>query len=285
MKKLKRLLTIGIAVVLMVYSCVSFSACASFYCNPKGKDWYNSVSLPSILNPFDEIYDGCYSIQIDKDGKVVFNTLDGEEIKGFLTTSLNDGVMRTKVNIAFENGETAFGRCYTKDGGRYLTISYANKSYTFTNERQLSKEEFEAYRRQFIAFLSSVYETGSFPTQNEIENNSLYKKFTNYYQIDPAHGGPIRYEVLEKATIEKVEFFEEYNNTIKEITLTINGETVVCELASDCDVVGIINREMQEMLENDISEGDCLVGRRAYWNGREEVIVYEISKIFYFKNN
>ncbi len=263
---------------------VSFSSCISFYCDPKGKDWYNSISLPNISNPFNEIYDGSYSIRIDEDGGVVFKPLDGEEIKGTLTTSLNPRNTRTNVSIEFENGKTAWGYCYTRDKGRYLTIIFGNKSYVFTDKRQLSKEEFEVYRSQFIAFLSNVYETGVFPTQEEIENNSLYKQFTNYYQIDPGHGGPIHYETLERVTIEKIESVENYGDIIKEITVNINGESVVCQL--DLMVAARIrNGELQALSESDITEGDCLMGRYRYWHGLEEREEYRILEIFYLENN
>ena len=284
MKKIKRLLTIGLAVLLTLCMSVSFSSCISFYCDPKGKDWYNSISLPCISSPFNEIYDGSYSIRIDEDGGVVFKPLDGEEIKGTLTTSLNPRNTRTNVDIAFENGKTAWGYCYTRNKGRSLTIIDDNRSYVFTDKRQLSKEEFEIYRNQFIAFLSNVYETGLFPTREEIENNSLYKKFTNYYQIDPGHGGPIHYETLERVTIEKIETVEKYGKISKEITVNIDGESVVCQLEL-MNVVRVKNGELQALSENDIMEGDCLIVRQGYWNGLEGKEEYRIFGIFYLENN
>ena len=278
MKKIKKLLTIGLAVLFVLGVGASFSGCSTFYCNPKGKDWYNAISLPSITNPFNEIYDGCYSIQIDKEGNVLFKPLNGEEIKGKITTRLNDKHFWTDVTIQFENGGWLSGKCYKNNSGRVLIIN-SDRQYTFTDKKQLSKEEFENNRKQFIDFLTNVYQTGIFPTQQEIETNSLYQQFTNYYQIDPCCGGPIVYDTLEKATIEKIETTENG----KEITLTVGEESIVCQMETENFIVANIgNDKITALSESDITLGDCLAQKINYWHGLYGTNEYRINRIFYF---
>ena len=149
---MKKFLSVCFAILLTICMSISFVGCSSFYCNPRGKDWYNYISLPNIANPFNEIYDGSYSIQIDKEGNVVFKTLDGEELKGTLSTSLNLENTLTDVSIQFENGKTVTGHCQKGKEWRMLTINYDYMIYRFSGTRQMSKEEFETYRSQFIEF-------------------------------------------------------------------------------------------------------------------------------------
>ena len=261
---MKKILSIGLAVVLTMCMGLSLVGCFSYYHNPKGKEWYNIASLPYISNPFNAIYDGCYSIQIDKDGTVAFKTLKGEEIKGTLSTSFGHKNLSSfaDISIQFENGKTATGKCSTKDKERTLSIYYDGRTYKFGEKRQLSKEEFETYRSQFVQFLISVYQTGSFPTEQEIENNSLYQQFTNYFQIDPCCGGPFVYDTVRKGTIEKIEDV----NSWKELTLTVDGERVVCETESDTFVALIKNGEITELDLSDIKEGECLISYEGSYN-------------------
>lgn len=280
MKKLKKLLSILLSCLLMLCMSISLFGCSTFYCDPKGKDWYNSISLPNISNPFNEIYDGCYSIQIDKEGNVLFKPLNGEEIKGKITTRFNDKHFWTDVTIQFENGSWSSGKCYKHDTRRFLTIN-SDRRYTFTDKRQFSKEEFENNRRQFIDFLTNVYQTGIFPTKQEIAVNSLYQQFTNYFQIDSHHGGPIVYDRVEKANIIKIETTENG----KEITLAIEEETIVCQIETENFIVAnISNDKITELSESDITLGDCLVQKLSYWHGLYGTYEYSISKIFYFNN-
>ncbi len=280
---MKKVFSLCFAILLTICMSISFVGCISFYCNPRGKDWYNHISLPSITNPFDGTYDGSYSIQIDKEGNVVFKTLDGEELKGTLSTSLNDVNPWTEVFIQFENGRAASGKCYRKNGGRTLQIHYDHKVYNFSDTRQMSKEEFETYRSQFIEFLTNVCETGNFPTQEEIANNDLYQQFTNYYQIDPCCGGPIEYETLEKATIEKIEKIEEWSEDLL-LTIRINGESddYVAYEGDSLVIVSIDkNGEFKEIAFSDIKEGECLVSRDSYYSNGETG--YYIDRIFYIE--
>ena len=280
MRKIKKIWTIWFAVLLMLFMSISFSACSNFYCDPKGKDWYNLISLPSISNPFNEIYDGCYSIKIDKDGSVLFKPLNGEEVKGNITTSFNDKHFWTDVTIQFEDGTWSSGKCYSNKSGRVLTINYGQE-YRFTDKRQLSKEEFESNREQFIDFLTNVYQRGVFPAQQEIESNSLYQQFTNYYQIDPCCGGPIVYDIVERATIENIETIENG----KEITLTVGEESIVCQIETENFIVAnVSNDKITELSKNDISLGDCLVQKTSFWHGLYGTYEYRITRIFYFNN-
>ena len=280
MKKIKKLLTIGLAVLLMLCMSVSLSGCSKFYCDPKGKEWYNTISLPSISNPFNEIYDGCYSIQIDRDGNVLFKPLNGEQIKGKITTRFNDKHFWTDVTIQFENGGLASGKCYKDKTSRVLIIN-SDRQYTFTDKKRLSKEEFENNRNQFINFLTNVYQTGIYPTQQEIAVNSLYQQFTNYYQIDPCCGGPFVYDVVEKANIINIETTENG----KEITLAIQEENIVCQMETENFIVANIdNGKITALVESDITLVDCLVQKSSYWNGLYGTNEYRIERIFYFGN-
>ena len=259
--------------------CISFSfiGCSTFYCDPKGKDWYNLASLPSIYAPFNEVYDGSYYIKIDKNGEVIFKPLNGEEIKGTVTTYPHEVQFFTCLTIQFENGKVAGGTCKTTRTGRSLSITY-DRTYQFTDKRQLSKEEVEGVRHQFIDFLSSVYQTGVYPTQQEIATNSLYRQFTNYHQIDPCCGGPIVYDIIQRATIIKIE------PTIdgKAITLSVKEETITCLIETNNFIVASINNnQIIEMIENDITPGDCLVQISPIYESDK---IYEIYRIFYLNN-
>lgn len=268
MKKIEKLLTIGFAVLLVLCTSISLIGCSVVCFDPRGREWYNSISLPSIEEPFNEIYDGCYSIQIDKDGNVLFKPLNGEEINGKLTISSNDKYSNsTGIAIEFENGKIARGSCYKTS----LSIYYDNESYSFRDERQLSKEEFEICRAQFIELLINVFQTGNFPTQQEIENNDLYKEFTNYYQIDPCCGGPIVYDTVEKVTIEAIEIME-YG---KRIVLDTGGERFYgYKMEEDIIVASIKNGELKELALSDVKEGECLVSLNSKG----------IYRIFYIEN-
>ena len=38
-------------------------------------DWYNCAKLPSMEDPFAEVYDGCYTIKIDENNNVSFKSI------------------------------------------------------------------------------------------------------------------------------------------------------------------------------------------------------------------
>lgn len=261
---MRKFLSVVLAVLLIVCTGLTLVGCASSYYDPRGKKWYNATPTPNITYPFREIYDGCYAIQIDKDGNTELQTLNGEVVKGKLSVSFRKkNILKSAViSVEFENGKTATGSCSKRDNTRSLSIYYDGVTYNFTDTRQLSKDEFDAYRAQFTEFLIGVYQTGVFPSETEIENNSLYQKFTNYFQIDPCCGGPFVYDTVRKGTIEKIEDV----NRWKELTLTVDGERVVCETESNTFVALIKNGEITELDLSDIKEGECLISYEGSYN-------------------
>ena len=276
---IKKVFSVVFVFLFISCFCLSFTGCVS-YCDPRGKDWYNRCLLPSIYQPFNEVYDGSYSIKIDKSGNVLFKPLNGEEIKGKLYTELVS--MKTSLTIEFENGETSTGYCYNQDGDRTMYIYYGGKSYDFSGVRQYTKEEFDEYRRQFIEFLSEVYQTNKFPTQQEIERNESYRKFTNYHQVDPCCGGPIVYETVERATINNVEI-RKIRPQIFELELSVSLEDKsFVSVTAPITVINIENGEIKELSFQDITEGECLVTHEVRWNSGEKDVV---KRIFYFDKN
>lgn len=275
----KKVLAIAASFLFISCFCLSFTGCVS-YCDPRGKDWYNMCSLPSIDAPFNEIYDGCYYIKIDKDGNVLFKPLSGEEIKGKLY--IERANTKARLTVEFENGETSTGLCRKQDGERTMYIHYGLNTYYFSGVRQYTKEEFDEYRRQFIEFLSEVYQTNKFPTQQEIERNESYRKFTNYHQVDPCCGGPIVYETVERATINNVEIREIRSQIFEvELSVSLEDKSFVC-VTDSITVVNIENGEIKELSIQDITEGECLVTHEVWWNSGEKDV---IKRIFYFDKN
>lgn len=261
---------------MLIFVCASLVGCSEHhYCDPRGKEWYNSPSLPNITNPFEEIYDGSYAIQIDKDGRVKLTTLTGEVKEGTLTASYNGENWRSaKISIEFEDGETATGSCSKYADGRILSIYYKWKMYSFVDTKQLSKEEFEEYREGFVEFLVDVYETGKFPTYEELEANSLYRQFVDCAQ---RYGSSkYEYETLEKVTVEKIEATE-YYEYMKNVTLTVDGESKVYSLCDDANIAIIRNGQIEKLDFSDLMVGECLV--ELYEND------HVIEGIFYIENN
>ncbi|MBE7079137.1 MAG: hypothetical protein E7380_04705 [Clostridiales bacterium] len=278
---MKRLLSIWLAFLLAIFMGISLVGCESEeederarYCDPRGKVWYNEESLPNVEEPFEKGYDGSCYIQIDKEGNVLFKPLDGEEMRGTLTTSKDELLKRTEVSISLENGGLATGDCWQNKYGRDLWIWYNGKCYYFDDKQKISKEEFEEYRGQFVDFLLGVYETGIFPTEEEIAKNELYRKFTHYMQIDPCCGGPITYSTVEKATIKRI-YSRAYE---EEVVLEIDGKTVTCSQYHP--IVALITQsgEIKELSYEDVRKGDCLVRRQKKSDG-----TYSIEGIFYIE--
>ena len=278
---MKKISTVILSVILFICSCLSFTSCLNKYCDPRGKAWYNYTSLPDISNPFAATYDGSYSVQIDKKGNIEFKTLNGDVLTGTLSCSFDRDRYLADIDIQFDNGETAGGYCEQTSKGRNLKLIYKHTSYEFGDKRQTSKEEFEEYRRQFVGFLTNVYETGVFPTEEEIKVNSDYRQFTDYHQIDPCCNGPIDYEQLEKAVIEKVEIAE-YNERIAIIMVNVGGESFSCEVIISSLEIALITRdgEIKELGIDEVKEGGCLLTKYGY--GED---LYSLSRIFYIEGN
>ncbi len=47
-------------------------------------DWYNCSKLPNMEDPYAEVYDGCYSIEIDENNNVTFKSINQEQLNGIL---------------------------------------------------------------------------------------------------------------------------------------------------------------------------------------------------------
>lgn len=293
---MKKLSSILLAVLLALCMAVGFLACETSlnepqddgYCDPKGKVWYNRVSLPNLSDPFEESYDGIYSIEIDDSGKVVFKPSDGVILNGDLTASNRETHEITDISIQFEDGTTATGTCRkgkstTGETVPFLDIMRRDLSgilsfYYFSDKQQLSKVEFETYRSQFIDFLIDVYQTDEFPTEEEIENNELYQKFVDYSQIDPCCGGPFTYFIAEKVVIEKVERKIYYEDSIV-LTLTLNGGGETRADTSNTFATTIKNGEIIEMPLSEVVEGECLIVRgKGHGN-------YNVDGIIYIQND
>lgn len=162
-------------------------------------DWYNSSKLPSMEDPFAEVYDGSYTIKIDKNNNVIFSTFDEEELKGKLEFVEKEFTIH--IEIKFENDKIANGSLSIINNAPYLIVFYKGVNYSFTSSRSISKDEFVSYRNDFNAFLRNSFENDNYPTIEEVENNSLYREYTNYSQIDPCCNGPKIYTSVNKVSI------------------------------------------------------------------------------------
>ncbi len=290
----KKFLTVILIAIFIFLVNISFVGCSIIDCKPEGKQWYNCSSLPSIDSPYNAIYDGMYSITINKKGRTEFTTLDGEILVGSLKTVCKEGLFKRKERYLLLNESYASVNCYQKQDERFLIFSYKGVKYMFSGERQHTKDEFEAYRLQFVDFLTNVYNTGIFPTLEEIKNNDLYKQFTDLVQIDPAHNGPYRYSTLTKIIIEKVEretivvttnpdgtpalYWEETT-----ISVNMNGENFTFVTRDELPVTAIKNNEIKQLEMKDIKEGECLANVYDYRQGSG--IQYSITSIFYIENS
>lgn len=271
---MKRIISLFLS--LICCSCL-FSGCNSSYCDPKDKEWYNAALLPDIRNPFNEVYDGKYSIQIDKDGNVTFKTLKGETFNGYITKSFKNKTLRsTNISIQFDNGKTATARCSKTDTGRQLTITNDFKDYYFSDKKCVSKQEFETYRSQFIDFLTNVYNTGVYPALTEVAHNNLYIQFTNYVQIDPCCGGPFIYDSAQKANLQNVESTENKYYYSVDCRVGSDSEALNKKISVEEDFENIVLVKKQGTLEklNEIREGDCLI----LWESNDT-----IDMIYYFE--
>lgn len=230
---------------------------ATYNYNPCGKEWYNNTARPSIAYPFREQYDGSYSITIDRDGNVLV-IIDGEEIKGKVSIEKENRILNstTTLTFEFENGKTAEGYCHWDNDGRSMGIKYESQWYHFSNKSGMTKAEADEYRAGLISFMRGIYDGEDFPTKDEILDSSILKEYTHFSQIDPGHGGPIRYYVLEKATVESIDLD---GHTV---TLNINGETEQCKFDDNHFYVACIgDGDFSKLTVDDSLVGECLVVR------------------------
>lgn len=263
---MKKLSSILLAVLLALCMAVGFLACETSlnepqddgYCDPKGKVWYNRVSLPNLSDPFIESYDGIYSIEIDNSGKVVFKPSDGVILNGDLTASKSERQKIMNISIQFEDGTTATGTCYKTDNDfRGLSIYYLSKSYYFTGKRQYTKQEVEDYRSQLIQLLVEVYnEERFFPSQNEIKSNDLYKEYTDFSQVDPCCGGPITYTEADSAVIEDI--YDYYDGSL---TIYAYGQRFIGYIYPDVYFAVIKDGKLYKLSASEMRTGQCLIVR------------------------
>lgn len=231
---------------------------ATYNCNPCGKEWYNNTARPSIAYPFREQYDGSYSITIDRDGNVLV-IIDGDEIKGKVSIEKENRILNsmTTLTFEFENGKTAEGYCYWDNDGRSMGIKYESRWYNFNDKIGMTKAEADEYRAGLISFMRGIYDGEDFPTKDEILDSSILKEYTHFSQIDPGHGGPIMYYVLEKATIESIDL------EAHTVTLNINGEIEQCNFdEDDLCVAYVSDGDFSELTVDDSVVGECLVVRK-----------------------
>ena len=185
-------------------------------------DWYNCAKLPSMEDPFAEVYDGCYSIEIDENNNVTFKSINQEQLNGTLEYEVKEYTFDIK--ITFENNEIAKGSLSISNDSPYLRFFYKGVNHCFSKSEALSKEEFELYRSEFNAFLRDSFNNNTYPSLEEVETDELYRQYTNFHQIDPCCNGPKIYVGVNKVSIitdfEKGEISATYNDgAIKNINI------------------------------------------------------------------
>lgn len=290
---MKKTIIIAITFLLIACTTLSLAGCIfdkstrSTFCDPKGKEWHNFEHFPSIGAPCSEVYEGGYSIKIDDNGNVEFKLITGEVLKGTLTilsVKKKTGT-RSYISIQFENGKTVSGDCIQNKSGRFLDFIYENRIYQFSDKIRCTKEEMDVYRGQLVEFLIGVYKTGVFPTQEEIANNELYRKFTGYSQVDPHHGGPIRYKTAERAKVLNVFML----NDIASVYVDINGEVVECTtdggLPKCYEIKNGTIQRIEVESKYDVKKGECLISREKKYSYENDKTTYEINDIIYVESN
>ena len=185
-------------------------------------DWYNCAKLPSMQDPFAEVYDGCYSIEIDENNNVTFKSINQEQLNG--TLEYEEKEYTFDIKITFENNEIAKGSLSISNDSPYLRFFYKGVNHCFSKSEALSKEEFELYRSEFNAFLRDSFNNNTYPSLEEVETDELYRQYTNFHQIDPCCNGPKIYVGVNKVSIitdlEKGEIVATYNDgTIDNINI------------------------------------------------------------------
>ena len=177
-------------------------------------DWYNCAKLPSMEDPFAEVYDGCYTIKIDENNNVSFKTINQEQLKG--TLEYEEKEYTIDIKITFENNEIANGSVSISNAVPYMNLFYKGVNHCFSKAKVVSKEEFEQYRNDFNKFLRETFIENNYPTIEEVETDELYRQYTNFHQIDPCCNGPKQYISVNKVVIdintEKDEFIVTYSD-------------------------------------------------------------------------
>ena len=196
-------------------------------------DWSNCTKLPSMEDPFAEVYDGCYSIEIDENNNVTFKSINQEQLNGTLEYEVKEYTFDIK--ITFENNEIAKGSLSISNDSPYLRFFYKGVNHCFSKSEALSKEEFELYRNGFNEFLRNAFFNDNYPSLEEVEFNHLYGQYTNFVHIDPCCNGPKVYVGANKVSVisdlEKGEITATYNDgTIDNINIYDIDKIVLVKL-------------------------------------------------------
>ena len=213
-------------------------------------DWYNCVKLPSMENPFAEVYDGCYTIKIDENNNVSFKSINQEQLKG--TLEYEEKEYTIDIKITFENNEIANGSLSISNDSPYLHFFYKGVNHCFSKTKVVSKEEFEQYRNDFNKFLREAFIKNNYPTIEEVEQDTLYREYTNFVHIDPCCNGPKHYTSVGKVVIKSIPEKDEFTATYSDGTI---------ENINIYDVENIVLVKLDgtfEKLEN-IQNGQCFL--------------------------
>ena len=213
-------------------------------------DWYNCAKLPSMEDPFAEVYDGCYSIEIDENNNVTFKSINQEQLNG--TLEYEEKEYTFDIKITFENNEIAKGSLSISNDSPYLRFFYKGVNHCFSKSEALSKEEFELYRSEFNAFLRDSFNNNTYPSIEEVETNELYRQYTNFNQIDPCCNGPKIYVGANKVSV--ISDLEK-----GEITATYNDGTIDNINIYDIDNIVLVKLDGTfERLEQ-VQDGQCFL--------------------------
>lgn len=213
-------------------------------------DWYNCAKLPSMENPFAEVYDGCYTIKIDENNNVSFKSINQEQLKG--TLEYEEKKYTIDIKIKFENNEIANGSVSISNAVPYLNFFYKGVNHCFSKTKVVSKEEFEQYRNDFNKFLREAFIENNYPTIEEVEQDTLYREYTNFVHIDPCCNGPKHYTSVGKVVIKSIPEKDEFTATYSDGTI---------ENINIYDVENIVLVKLDgtfEKLEN-IQNGQCFL--------------------------
>lgn len=266
--------------IFLFVTCLGLLGCncdLSVYIRPEilYDDWYNTTILPNIEKPFDVGYDGMYTIKIDRNNEVKFKTIDGEELTGTLEYEMNKYNTYISVKITFDNNSTASGGISADNNVHKFNFNYAGNRYSFTNKKAISKEEFEIYRNKFNAFLRGAFVHNYFPTIEEVENNDLYKKYTNFYQVDPGCGGPLVYTSAKKAIVY-------VNPDVYEIDIKYDQEPGYNLRIYDIGCKALVKMDGTFEKIDEIRNGECLIteeGTIYYFETESDNIKMNVTSI------
>ena len=236
-------------------------------------DWYNCSILPSMDDPFVEVYDGCYSIDIDENNNVTFKSIDQEELTGTLEYKENE--YSISIQITFSNNKISNGRLTIRDDSPYLFFYYNGVNHCFTKSKMMSKEEFELYRNNFNEFLRESYINNSYPSNEEVENNELYKQYTNFVHIDPCCNGPKMFVGVKKIHVT-------YDDETGQVTVKYDDGRIENLQLYDIDKIVLVKLDGTFELLDQVQDGECFLTNQIE-NG--QYYASNSPSLFYFECN